>query len=142
MNEQERWQMILDLDEELLQGGVMLSEWSVFLVRDADTAFASGANLAAIITALAAVESHLKYKCGNSSRERLVKLIDKVGIEEDLQKDLHRLRKYRNKWVHIDDPHKDELLLSNPEQYEMELEDMAFLAVRSLRRVLYYQQCV
>jgi hypothetical protein len=65
MNEQERWQLITDLDEGLLKEGVTLSEWSAFLVRDADTAFASGADLAAILTALAAVESHLKYEWGD-----------------------------------------------------------------------------
>ena len=140
MNEQERWQLITDLDEELLKEGVILSEWSTFLVRDADTAFASGANLAAILTALAAVESHLKYEYGDRARERLVELIDKASIEEGLRADLHRLRRYRNKWVHVDEPRNDEKLLSRPDQYEAELEEMAVLAIRSLRRTLYTEQ--
>lgn len=44
MTEQDKWDYINKLDEELLKGGVALSEWSVFLVQDTDIAFASGAN--------------------------------------------------------------------------------------------------
>ena len=39
MNEQEKWEYINELDEEFLIGNVILSEWSVFLTRDAETAF-------------------------------------------------------------------------------------------------------
>ena len=142
MNEQDKWDFINKLDEELLKGGVMLSEWSTFLIRDADVAFASGANLAALLTSLAGVESHLKYEYGESKRERLVDLIDKAPIESDLSQDLHRLRKYRNKWVHVDEPSQDEHLLSNPEENEQELETMATLAIKSLRRTIYTEQCI
>ncbi len=49
MTEEKKWDYIGKLDDKLLVGGVMLSEWSTFLIKDADTAFCSGANLAAIL---------------------------------------------------------------------------------------------
>lgn len=140
MTEQKKRDFINQLDENLLQGGVLLSEWSTFLIRDTDIAFTSGANLAAMLTALAGIESHLKYEYGEKKRERLVDLIDKSPIEEDLRQDLHRLRRYRNQWVHVDDPSADETLLSDPEKHERELEVMATLAIRSLRRIMYAEQ--
>lgn len=140
MNEQDKWEFLNKLDEELLKGSVILSEWSTFLIREADVAFTSGANLSALITALAAVESHLKYEYGEKTRERLVDLIDKATIEEDLREDLHRLRKYRNHWVHVEDPSNDETLITDPWKHERELEDMAMLAIRSLRRTIYTEQ--
>ncbi|MEH2404453.1 hypothetical protein [Nostoc sp.] len=54
MNEQEKWNYINTLEDELLLGGVILSEWSTFLAKDAELAFCSRANLAAI-------ESHFRY---------------------------------------------------------------------------------
>jgi len=60
MTEDDRWKFIIELDEELLKGGVMLSEWCSFIVREADTTFASGSFLAAIITAMAAIETYLR----------------------------------------------------------------------------------
>ena len=141
-DEQEKWDFINKLDEDLLKGGVILSEWSVFLIRDADTAFTSGANLAALLTALAGIESHLKFEYGRKKRERLVDLIDKAPIEEDLREDLHRLRIYRNQWVHIDDPVDDKTLLAEPDVHERELEEMAILAINSLRRTIYTEQWI
>jgi hypothetical protein len=142
MTEQDKLEFINKLDEELLKGGVILSEWSTFLIRDADVAFQSGAHLSAILTSLAAVESHLKYEYGEKKNERLVDLIDKAPIEEDLREDLHLLRKYRNKWVHVNDPGQDDDLLTKPDKYEEELEKMACLAIKSLRRSIYTEQWV
>lgn len=34
MNTDERWSHLVELDEELLQGGVILSEWCSFIVRE------------------------------------------------------------------------------------------------------------
>ncbi|MHB0867586.1 MAG: hypothetical protein ACYC6B_06195 [Thermoleophilia bacterium] len=142
MTEQDKWNFINKLDEDLLKGGVMLSEWSVFLIRDADIAYSSGANLAALLTALAGIESHLKYEYAEKKRERLVDLIEKASIDEDLRQDLHRLRKYRNRWVHVDDPSDDDTLLLDPEKHQWELEAMATLAIKSLRRTIYTEQCI
>ena len=103
MTEEDKWQCLLDLDERLLQGGVILSEWATFLIKDADTAFVGGAHLASIIAGLAGVETHLRGE-GGSKKQRLVELVDDGDLEEDLKQELQILRKYLNKWVHVSDP--------------------------------------
>ena len=142
MNEQEKWNYINQLDEELLEGAAILSEYTMFLVRNVDIAFVNGANLAALITAMAAIETHLKSEYGDRNHTRLVQLINFAPIADDLRSDLHTLRKYRNRWVHVDDPWDDVPLLEDPKPHEDELEKMATLAVRSLRRVIYWIQFV
>lgn len=127
----------MTLDEELLKGGIILSEWCAFIVREADTAFAAGAHLASILTAVSGVETYLRLEYASTGKERLVDLIGKSPIPQDLKDDLHRLRKYRNRWVHVDEPWKDEELIEHPEKTERELEEMAFFAARALRRTIY-----
>lgn len=57
-----KWEFILQIEEELLMGGVILSEWSVFLAKDTEIAYCAGANIAAILAAQATIESHLRYE--------------------------------------------------------------------------------
>jgi hypothetical protein len=137
MTEDERWDYLTRLDEELLLGGVILSEWCSFITKEADTAFAKGVNLAALLTAVSAIETHLRAESQSGPQERLVDLIDQADIEGDLRDDLHRLRGYRNRWVHISDPWDDEDLLLDPEKHEEELANMAVFAMRTMRRVIY-----
>ena len=61
MNRDERWKYLAALDDELLKGGVILSEWCSFIVREADTAFAEGANLASILTAVSGIETYVIF---------------------------------------------------------------------------------
>ena len=136
MTEDEKWEYLCALDETLLQGGVILSEWATYLVKSADLAFVGGAHLASIITSLAGVETHLRGE-GGSSKERLVDLIKQSDLEEDLKQELQNLRKYRNKWVHVADPWDDDHLLESPEQHEAELEEMAKRCAVALRRTIY-----
>lgn len=136
MTEDEKWEYLVELDETLLQGGVILSEWATFLIKSADLAFVSGAHLASIITGLAGVETHLRGE-GGSSKQRLVDLIEQSDSEEDLKQELQILRKYRNKWVHVADPWDDNDLLESPEQHEAELEEMAMRCAVALRRTIY-----
>ncbi|HZH52322.1 MAG TPA: hypothetical protein VEZ16_10635 [Microvirga sp.] len=139
MQEDARWSLIADPDREL-KGGVILSEWCALIVQDTDLAFASGANLATIITATAGIETYLRSEYGAGERETLHKLIDGSPIREDLKAELHRIRKYRNRWVHVSDPSEDKDLIVNFEKYDRELEDMAIAAVRALRRTIYENQ--
>ena len=141
MTQEEKWGYLNTLDEMLLQGGVILSEWARLLVKDADLAFVGGAYLSSIITSLAGIETHLRSECMLAS-QRLVDLIDKADLDEDLRRELHDLRKYRNKWVHITEPWKDEALLSSPDKHEAELEEMAKRCAAALRRTIYNNQCV
>jgi len=142
MTEDERWAHLVSLDDELLKSGVILSEWCTFIVRDADTAFAGGAHLAAILTAVSGIETYLRSEYSETGKERLVELINQTEIDAVLKADLHILRNYRNKWVHVDSPLEDEELLEHPEAVEEELEEMAFFAVRALRRTIYGNQWV
>lgn len=140
MNADERWALLMALDDELLRGGVILSEWCAFIVREADTAFANGAHLASIITAVSAIETYLRSEHAATGKERLVELIDKSSIDARLKDDLHVLRKYRNRWVHVDEPWNDSKLLEQPDVTERELESMALFAARALRRTIYENQ--
>jgi len=142
MNEDERWELLIALDDELLKGGVILSEWCSFIVREADTAFAKGAHLASILTAVSGIETYLRSEYSVTGKERLIDLINHANINTELKADLHSLRKYRNKWVHIDDPWNDASLLECPEETEHELERMAFFAARALRSTIYENQWV
>ena len=141
MTKEEKWKYLVALDESLLIGGVILSEWATFLIRDADVAFVGGAYLASIITGLAGVETHLRSE-GGKKRQRLAELIDESDLESNLKKDLQILRKYRNKWVHVSDPWDDDSLLELPEKYEVELEEMALKCVVALRRTIYANQWI
>jgi hypothetical protein len=142
MNEDERWGLLIALDDELLKGGVILSEWCSFIVREADTAFAKGAHLASILTAVSGIETYLRSEYSVTGKERLIDLINHSSINAELKADLHSLRKYRNKWVHLDDPWNDASLLECPDETERELEQMAFFAARALRSTIYENQCV
>jgi hypothetical protein len=143
MAEEDKWDFINQLDEELLQGGVILSEWSAFLIRDADTAYCAGANLAAILAAQAAIESHLRYEYAENTKKRgFFQLIEASPISEDLKADLHLIRKYRNQWVHVNEPHQDDDLLKQPNYVEKELEEMAKFSIRVMRKAVYLEQFV
>ena len=132
----------MSLDEKLLKGGVILSEWCSFIVRESDLAFVHGANLASILTAVSGIETYLRSEYGEKGRSSLFELIDGAPIAGDLRSDLHKLRKYRNKWVHVNDPWDDQRLLDTPDESEKELEGMALFAARALRRTIYENQRV
>jgi hypothetical protein len=145
MNKSEKWKYISELDEELLQGGIILSEWSTFLIRDADIAFCNGAYLAAILTAVAGIESHLRFEYQNNKNEKhlgLYELIENSPIDDDLRQELHKLRKFRNQWVHVNEPRDDQKLLESPSQIEKEIETIAKAAIKLLRRAIYLEQWV
>ncbi len=142
MNENARWAFITTLDDELLKGGATISEWCAFIIRDCDYAFVGGAYLATVISATAAIETYLRAEYGGGKRIRLVELIDNAPIQNELREDIHKLRKYRNKWVHVATPEDDEEILQNLEAYEAQLEEWAKLAQRTLRRTIYENQWV
>ena len=142
MNQDERWAHLTALDDELPKGGVILSEWCSFIVRASDLAFVHGAHLASILTAVSGIETYLRSEYSATAKPRLVELINDSPIDSSLKDDLHALRKYRNKWVHVDDPWDDADILERPEETEVELEEMAVFAARSLRKTIYENQWV
>ena len=58
----------------------------------------------------------------------------------ELKGDLHKIRKYLHRWVHVNDPHDDQDLLTRPEYYETELEEMSFVAIKAMMQILYLKQ--
>lgn len=137
MEPNERWDYLVALDSELLKGGVVLPEWCSFIIQQADIAFVNGAHLASILTAVSAIETYLRAEHSVSGKERLIDLIDRLPGISRLRDDLHSLRKYRNSWVHVDDPWNDQKIIENPEFYEAELEKMAIHSAKLLREVIY-----
>lgn len=89
MNQDERWAQLIALDEKLLKGGVILSEWCSFIVREADMAFAGGAHLASILTAVSGIETYIRSEHSETGEERLVELINRATINGGLKDDLH-----------------------------------------------------
>lgn len=138
----ERWELIHALDEEYLIGGVILSEWCTFIVRSSDEAFGAGAFLASILTAVAGIETHLRSQGGQIAGRTFCQLIDESGCDQTRIEELHALRRYRNRWVHVNDPWDDASLIDEPEKHESELEDMAIFAARLLRKTIYSDQWV
>jgi len=100
------------LDEEYLRSGLILSEWCSFIVRSANEAFAAGAFWASILTAVAGFETYLRSEGEQSSHQTLAQLIDESGLDQPHVADLHALRRYRNRWTHVNDPWDDAALLS------------------------------
>lgn len=145
MTEEQKRDYVLKLDEELLKGGVILSEWTTFLAKDAETAFYSEANLASILASQATIEAHLRYEYFNPTECRnwsFYELIENSNLTEELKESLHRIRKYRNKWSHVKEPTNDEDLLERPEYYADELEDMAKYGIKAMLEVLYLNQFI
>lgn len=142
MTEEQKWDYILQLDEELLLGGVILSEWTTFLAKDAETAFCSGAYLSSILSSQASIESHLRYNHFEPTKTKgwtFYNLIEQAQLDSGLKADLHDLRKYRNKWVHVNDPSEDTDLLIRPDYFEKELADFAKTTIRTMLRTLYFK---
>ncbi len=137
MTEDERWNYLVKLDEELLIGGVILSEWCTFIVKEADTAFAKGAFLASLLTVVSGIETYLRSEYEANDKSSLYELIENASLGEELIQELHSLRKYRNKWVHVNHPWEDEEIIQNPGKYENEIEFRAIGAMKTLRKVLY-----
>jgi len=136
VNTDERRSYLAELDEQLLKGGAILSEKSAFVVRNADLAFVHEAHLAAVLTAVAAIETHLSAEDPHN-RQRLVGLIDSSALDPELKAELHVLRKFRNSWVHVDDPWDDAELLDQSEAAEDHLQEMAGRALVALRKTIY-----
>jgi hypothetical protein len=131
---------LVQLDGELLIGGVILSEWCSFIVAATDAAFIQGTDLPVILTAVAAIETYLRAESAAAKRLPLAALIDAATVDPELRRDLHRLRAYRNRWVHVDAPWEDSQVLERPEALHQELDEMARFAVLTLRRTIYCDQ--
>jgi thymidylate synthase len=131
---EERSEFVSQLWEKHLVGGVILSEYSTFLARDAEAAFEARADIATIILCVAAIETHLRHEFGLTRKDKVSfrQLIEESDLALQVQTDFNRLRKYRNRWVHVDDPWDDQTLQSESDKIGTELDEMARLAMKSL----------
>lgn len=140
MTEQEKWNFIIELEEKHLQGGVILSEWTTFLAKDAEIAYCSGANLSSILTCQSAIESHLRFDYFDTEESKkwgFYKLIENSSLTETLKNQLHELRLFRNKWVHVNEPENDHYLLERPEYHERNLEEVAKKSIELMIIILF-----
>jgi hypothetical protein len=57
-----------------------------------------------------------------------------------MKRAMHELRRYRNRWVHVNDPWNDDDLLTRPDYHKEEMERVALAAVTLLHRITYWLQ--
>jgi len=136
MNEEEKWNYIVCLDEELLKGGIIISEYVAELIRNADISYVYGAYWASIITSVAAMEAYLKSETADN-KKILQDLINESGLSKTDIDLMHNLRRYRNQIVHIKEPWEDEFLLNSYGEFSCNEENIAKEAIRLLRMVVY-----
>ncbi len=142
---EDKWEYILKLDEELLKGGIILSEWTSALIRDSDKAFCADANIATIVLVQAGLESYLKaefFSDDSTAKLSFFEMINDSSMDKNLKCKMHDLRKNRNKWMHINDPWDDAALLKYGDNFENTLEQDAKEAIKLLRQVIYQNPCV
>lgn len=135
--EQSKWNYLVALDDELLKGGAIINVKASTLVQNADIAYCSGAPVAAIVLAVAAMESHMRSEYGLASARGFKDVIDASNFDDVTRKALHALRIERNHWVHARDEGEADNWLNNDIAGAERLEPVARDAVRLLRVVLY-----
>ena len=86
---------------------------------------------------MAGIETYLRTEYPLGRKAKLFALIERAPLADDLKQEIHALRNYRNRWVHVADPEDDQDLQDNPKKYTQELEGMARQAVQTLRRTIY-----
>ena len=137
INKTEREKYFLEQEDKLLKGGAAYSEWCTLITKSVYDSFVNGADLATIITSMVCIETYFKTESPHDKNKKLAQLIDEeVFLTEEEKRQLHKLRKYRNSWVHADRLN-DTDLLKNEEKYQNELEEMSFLSVKMLLTVLF-----
>jgi hypothetical protein len=137
---EDRWRHLLELDDEMLKGGVMVSEFAAEWIRNCDLCFANAAYLACVITAFQAIET--MFRTDDPSEHNSIDLINSAAISEEQKQRIHALRKFRNSWVHVRNPFDDEAVIQDFDQGNPRLFEQALAAVRLMREVLYLDQFV
>lgn len=127
--------LLITLDEERQERTAVLSEWIECLLTDADTAFLAGADLAALLTALAALETFLRDQVSSVKGGNFASLIENLDVDRETLDDLQELRRFRNRWAHVAEPWDDHDLIIRSNTNEQEREDMAILALRSVGKI-------
>lgn len=137
---EDRWAYIVNLDEEMLKGGIISSEFSAEWIRNCDLCFANGAYLACVITAFQAIETLLRSDYPDIHNS--IDLINISDMNDALKQRAHGLRKFRNSWIHVKDPWNDELVQQDFNDGNHSLFEQSLVSVRLVREVLYRDQLV
>ncbi|MEJ8561330.1 hypothetical protein QTO30_08925 [Yoonia sp. GPGPB17] len=136
MTPAERYEWCNQEEERLLLGGYVISEWATLMSYEAHTCFTSGADISTIILAASTCETYLQSELGHE-RMTFADLIDASGLEDDLQFQLHTLRRKRNGWVHPDKVRTSKELGCYSEAYTPELLDDAKHSYSTMLRTLF-----
>jgi hypothetical protein len=128
----EREKYLINVQNEILKGGISVQDWTTFQLENAYISFCSGAYLACIIMCQAAIESYMHDDEGLKDRS-FYDLIEHSSYDKRMKFKLHKLREYRNKWIHINE-HKDNVFYIDNKG----LEDMAIFAYRLTLEVFHY----
>lgn len=134
----DKWNYILEIDEDLLEGGVVLSEYSAELIRNADLSFVGEAYVACLVMCAVAIETWLRQEGYEKHKgEGLKSLIDNSNFDNQAKQELHELRLTRNKWVHVGDPWDDGWIINAYNEGHVELEAQCKKALRIMRKIAY-----
>lgn len=102
IKESAREKLLLQIQDEVLKGGISFDDYTSFQLENAYISFCAGADLACLIMCQAAIESYIKDDEALDYKS-FYDIIEKCSYSSDLKNRLHHLRKYRNKWMHRQD---------------------------------------
>lgn len=130
--EKQREQRLLDIQYEVLKGGICVQDWTTFQLENAYIAYIAGADLACIVMCQTAIESYIRDNESLTNRS-FFDLIEASSYDDATKKKLHKLREYRNEWTHFNKPVEDEIHID----YE-KLEEMALFSYRLAMEIFHY----
>lgn len=126
-----REQTLLDIQDDVLKGGICVQDWTTFQLENAYISYCAGADLSCVVMCQAAIESYMRDDEQLSDRS-FYDLIENCSYDQEMKKKLHKLREYRNHWTHINEQ-KQEFVID----YE-ELEEVALFSYRLALEVFHY----
>ena len=127
----DREQALLGIQNDVLKGGICVQDWTTFQLENAYKSYCAGANLSCIVMCQATIESYMRDDEKLSDRS-FFNLIKNSSYDQEMKEKLHKLRKYRNKWTHINEQ-DNEFIID-----EKELEEMALFSYRLALEVFHY----
>lgn len=126
--EKQREQRLLDIQDDVLKGGISVQDWTTFQLENAYIAYIAGANLACVIMCQASIESYIRDDEMLDKRS-FYDLIEASSYDYTTKQKLHKLRIYRNSWAHVDNEKAIDYV---------ELEEMAMFSYRLAMEVFHY----
>ena len=126
-----REQTLIEIQDDVIKGGICVQDWTTFQLENAYKSYCAGATLSCIVMCQATLESFMRDDEQLSDRS-FYDLIENCSYDRYMKDKLHKLRKYRNKWTHINEQNNEFLI------DEKELEEMALFSYRLALEVFHY----